>query len=67
MNHTCKQDFSNLEHLSSFHNHILIVMFLRYLFFDVNPTTIFKGDVIMTLYVNQIKPFDVSFINRLDR
>ena len=59
MNHTCKHDFSNPKHLSSFHNHILIVMFLRHLFFNVYPTTIFKSDVIMTKYVIRVKPFDV--------
>ena len=42
-------------------------MVLRHLIFDVNPTTIFKGDVIMTIYVIRIKPFDVLFINRIDR
>ena len=59
MNHTCKHDFINLEHLSRFHKYILIVMFLRYLFFDVNPISIFKSDVIMMKYVNRVKPFDV--------
>ena len=27
----------------------------------------FKGDVIMTIYVIRINPFDVLFINRIDR
>ena len=59
MNHTCKHDFINLEHLSRFRNNILIVMFLRYLFFDVNPISIFKSEVIMMKHVNRVKPFDV--------
>ena len=59
MNHTCKHDFINLEHLSRIHNYILIVVFLRYLFFDVNPISIIKSDVIMMKYVNRVKPFDV--------
>ena len=34
MKYACKHDFINLEHLSSFHNCILMVMVLQYLFFD---------------------------------
>ena len=37
MSFTCKHDFINAEHLSSFLNYILMVMVLRYFFFDVNP------------------------------
>ena len=44
-----------------------VVMIFRYLSFEVNPTAVFKGDVIMTIYVIRIKPFDVSLINRINR
>ena len=65
INHTCKHDFINLEHLSRFHNHILIVMILRYFSFDVDPITIFKGDVIMMIYEIRVTPFDVMIINKM--
>ena len=42
MKYACEHDLINLEHLSSFHNYILMVMVLRYLSFDVNHVTIFK-------------------------
>ena len=42
MNYAYKHDFVNLEPLSRFHNHILIVMIFRYFSFDVNPITVFK-------------------------
>ena len=42
MNHACKHDFVNIEHLSRLQNNILIVMTCRYFPFDVNPITIFK-------------------------
>ena len=41
-NPTCKDDFIDLEHLSRFRNHILIVMIFRYSSFDVDFMTIFK-------------------------
>ena len=39
-----------------FHNYILMVMVLRYLFFDVNSITIFKSDVTMMKYAIRVKP-----------
>ena len=42
MKYACKHDLINLEHLSIFHNYILMVMVLRYLSFDVNHVTIFR-------------------------
>ena len=41
-NPTCKHDFIDLEQLSRFRNHILIVMIFRYSSFDVDFVTIFK-------------------------
>ena len=59
INHTCKHDFINLEHLSSLHNHILIVIFCCIYSLTINPITIFKSDVILMEYVIRVKPFDV--------
>ena len=65
MNHACKQDFHNLEHLSRFHNHILIVMIFRHFSFEVCFVTIIKNDVIKMKYVIRVKPFDVLIKNRM--
>ena len=46
----------NLEYLSSRHKHILIVMIIAVFSFEVCFVTIFKGDVIMTIYVIRVKP-----------
>ena len=42
INHTCKHGFIDLQHLSRFRNHILIVMIFRLSPFDVEIITIFK-------------------------
>ena len=42
INHTCKQDFVDVEHLSRFRYDVLIVMIFRYSPFDVEFITIFK-------------------------
>ena len=41
-NRTCKHDFIDLEHLSRFSNHLLIVMTFRYTPFDVDFVIILK-------------------------
>ena len=41
-NHTCKHDFIDLEHLSRFRSHVLIVMISRQSLLDVYFVTIFK-------------------------
>ena len=42
INHTCKHAFIDLEHLSRFRRHILIVMIFRHPPFDVDFVTIVK-------------------------
>ena len=56
MKHACKHDFIIPEHLSSFHNHILVVMVLRHILFDVVYITIFKTDVMMMKFIFRAKP-----------
>ena len=46
------------EHLSSLHDHILVVIVLRHLLFDVIHITIFRTNVTMMKYVFRAKPFD---------
>ena len=41
-NPTCEHDFTDLEHLSRFRNHILIVMIFGYSSFDVDFVTFFE-------------------------
>ena len=65
INHTCKHDFIDLEHLSRFRNHILIVMIFRHSSFDVNFVTIFKNDAMMMIHKMRVKPFDVLVTNRI--
>ena len=62
---TWKHDFINLENLSRFHNHIFILMILRYFSVDVDPITNFKGDLIMMIYEIRVKPFEVMIIKRM--
>ena len=56
MNYACKHGFIIPEHLSSFDDHILVVMVLRHLFFNVIHATIFKTDVMMMKYIFRAKP-----------
>ena len=51
MKYTCKHGFIVPEHLSNFHDHILVV----YIFFDVIHVTIFKTDVMMTKHILRVK------------
>ena len=55
MKHACKHDFIIPEHLSSFHDHILVVIFLRHIIFDVIYITILKTDVMMMNYIFRAK------------
>ena len=64
MKHACKHDFLDLHNLSTFHDHILIVMIFRYFSFEVCFVTIIKSDVMMMKYVIRFKPFDVPIKNR---
>ena len=43
MKYAFKHGFIVPEHLSSFHDHILVVMILRHIFFDVICVTFFKN------------------------
>ena len=42
MKYACKYGFIIPEHLSSLHDHILVVMVLRHMSFDVSHITTFK-------------------------
>ena len=56
MKKACKHGFIIPEHLSSFHDHILVVMVLRHIFFDAIHITIFKTNVMMTKHIFRVKP-----------
>ena len=56
MKYACNHGYIIPEHLSSFHDHILVVMVLRHIFFDVIHATIFKTDVMMMKYIFRAKP-----------
>ena len=55
MKYACKHSFIIPEHLSSFHDHILVVMVLRHIFFDAIYATIFKTGVTMTKHIFRVK------------
>ena len=62
MKYACKHDFIIPEHLSSFRDHILVVMVLRHMSFDVVYITILKTDVTMMKYIFfGLNPFDVIY------
>ena len=64
MKYACKHSFIIPEHLSSLHDHILVVMVLRHIFFDVIHITIFKTDVMMMKYMVRVEPPLMFNINR---
>ena len=56
MKKACKHDFIIPEHLSSFHDYILVVMVLRQTSFDVIYITSFKTDAMMMNNLVRVKP-----------
>ena len=56
MKYACKHGFIIPEHLSIFRDHILVVMVLRHIFFEVIHATILKTDVMMMKYIFRAKP-----------
>ena len=55
-NPTCKHGFIDLEHLSRFRSHTLIVMIFRYSSFDVDFVTIFKNNAMMMICKRGLSP-----------
>ena len=64
MKYACTHDFVIPEHLSSFHDHIFVVMVLQHIFFNVVYITIFKADVMMMKYILRVEPSLMFNINR---
>ena len=60
-----QHDFFDLEHLSRFRTHILIVTIFWYSSFDVDFVTFFKNDAMMMICTTRVKPFDVLIKNRI--